>query len=133
MRGSTFTLRPLGFNRRNTKKIPIFPFSLIFLSLSLSNSSSLPFLVCYPLSYLFFFPFSFLLFFPFLIHRIPLSLFVPISFFFFFLFLHFLFWITITHMVHKWETSSPLPPLPLVILTFFLQFLDFSFLALSYT
>ena len=105
MRGSTFTFGPSGFDRWNTGKIPLFRFSFLPLSLSLVALPSLffslflsfpyplnpPLLVC---SYLIF-SFHFLLF---------------LSFFFIFLFLHFLFWITITRMVHKWETSSPLPP-----------------------
>ena len=103
-------------------KSPLFV-SLPFLSLSLSIRFllySLP--VCRP-SFFFFLFFFFLLF---LIHRIPLSLFAPTHFLIssFSLFLHLLFfllfWISINRMVQKWETSSPLPPLPLVILTFFL-------------
>ena len=75
MRGSTFTLGPSRFNRRNAGKISLFvslsPFSL---SLSLSDSvlsfsflffpylPALPSLVCFIIIYFHFFPFSFFFF-----------------------------------------------------------------------
>ena len=60
-RGSTFTLRPSGFNRRNTGKIPLFCFSLFSLSLSLSLYPISPLsLVCFPSSFSFLFYFSFI-------------------------------------------------------------------------
>ena len=89
MRGSTFTLGPSRFDRRNAEKISFFYFSLPFLSLYLFDSS-LSF-SCF-LSLLFFFPFLFFSFF--LIHPHSLLFFVPsLSLFisFHFLFSHFFF------------------------------------------
>ena len=124
MRGSTFLLGPSSSDHRNAEKISLFV-SLSFLSLSLSNPFSFmlasllfsliqltPPFVCSPFYFLFIF--SFLSF----SHLFFFSLLFP--------FLHFLFYFSpldcINRMVQKWETSSPLPPLPLVILTFFLIF-----------
>ena len=133
MHGSSFLLGPSSFDRRNKEKISLFRFSLLSLSLSLYP---------FPLpSLLFSFLFS-------LIQRTPLCLLLLI---FLFLFSsHFLisfFFPSLsfpslslfsshpilsssisTEMIPKvGETSPPPSPLPLVTLTFFLNFLYLSF------
>ena len=113
MRGLTLTLGPSGFDRRNNGKNPPFSF-LSHFSFSLYPIPPL-FLSLFALTFfsLFLFSFSFRSLSTespspclFLSHFLIFLL----LFFFLFLFLHFLVWITITRMVHKWETSSPLPP-----------------------
>ena len=112
-------------DRRNSEKISLFV-SLSDFSFPFSLVGFPPFLLCWLLSFsplsnavlplfaLHFISFSFSLFSHFLI---PFF-----SFIFSFLFL---LWIASSKWSQKWETSSPLPPLPLVILIFFLIFFYF--------
>ena len=142
MCGSTFTLGPSRFDRRNAEKSPYFV-SLSPFSPSLSDSPLSPLFAL-----LFIFPFLLFSFFlyplalPSLVcsilisfHFFPISLFSfsPLSFFFLFLFfLHFLFWITTIRMDQVGETSPHFPPWPLVITMFFFLIFLFSLSLLLY-
>ena len=123
-RGSTFLLGQ-SEHRENL----FFFFSFLSLSFSIrfffpfSLVGFPPFLFCWFLS---FFPLSNALLPLFALHFISFSFsifshFLISLFSFIFSFL-FLLWIASTEWSQKWETSSPLPPLLLVILQFFLIF-----------
>ena len=120
MRGSTFLLRSSSSDSWNAEKISFF-FCHPFLSLSLSFFLSL----CLFASFSHFSPVFFPLFLPFVcspFHFLFIFSHFLISFFSFIFSFLFLLWIASTEWSQKWETSSQLPPLPLVIFTFFLIF-----------
>ena len=133
MRGSTFLLGLLSFDRRNIGKIPLF-ISLSPLSLSLSDSFSLSCLL--PL----FFSFSFLIPPNSTLMFVPLS-FSHFSFSFFFFFLFFLFLLSFPSFYHfssliwiasigwskSWGNFPPLSSITLVITMFFFLIFFISF------